>query len=393
MQKTENWGEYNHALATRLINDLETTKENKEIALSWDKAQFAGGAKPSTRANKMQALRQLLAWADGKNIKEFDADTLINFRQYLETTKYSIKGSKPRKYSKQSTKNRLSTLKQFYGWLGKPEAMQWFKAKRELHGRLTAQEILSQKEILRLITAANSKRDKALISALWETGARAGEFLPLKIKDLHIDGNTISLTVDGKTGKRQAFLVASVPAMLQWLEEHPQKNNPEAMLWEKGTHKNGSRLTNNALRAMLLATAKRAGITKPCFAHALRHSRATFAAKSGQNEMVMREIFGWSRISEMPSIYISLCGKDLKDAALELAGVQKAEEAEPILKPKVCVRCGTVAPIDGMVCQRCFFPLNAEGAKVQEEKEVSRMEAMINAALDARESKATTKAP
>jgi ribosomal protein L40E len=131
---------------------------------------------------------------------------------------------------------------------------------------------------------------------------------------------------------------------------------------------------------MLLATAKRAGITKPNFAHALRHSRATFCAKAGQNEMVLRQLFGWSKTSQMPAVYISLCGADAKNAMLELAG-QKAPEKEQPMQPKHCIRCGTVAPLDAIVCQRCFFPLSPEAAKQQDDELQKRVEAAIEKGL------------
>jgi site-specific recombinase XerD/ribosomal protein L40E len=386
--KTADMGEYNLALAMRCINNQATIPENKALALEWDKKKlFAENAKPNTRANKLLAISYFLKWCGERNLKNLEANDTIDYKQHLLAAKFSIKGSTPKKYSPQTIAGRLSILKQFFNWLEKPETMQWFKMKRTTNGRLNAQQILSQQEILKMITAANSKRDKALIAALWETGARAGEFLSLKIGDLHIEGKgeLISFTVSGKTGERQCFLVASVPSVLQWLEEHPNKNDKSAWLWAKGTHNaDGARLTNNALRAMLLATAKRAGITKPNFAHALRHSRATFCAKAGQNEMVLRQLFGWSKTSQMPAVYISLCGADAKNAMLELAG-QRAPEKEQPLQPKKCIRCGTVAPIDAIVCQRCFFPMNAEAAQQQEDEQTAKFKAMVYAALEERE--------
>jgi integrase/ribosomal protein L40E len=230
-----------------------------------------------------------------------------------------------------------------------------------------------------------------MILSLWESGCRAAEFLNLKIKDLHFEGNTVSFTVDGKTGQRQCFLVASVPSLIQWLEVHPQKNDSNAWLWAKQTHKtNTARLTNNGLRLQLILISKRTKITKPIFPHSFRHSRCTFTAKAGLNEMVMRQMFGWSRTSEMPSIYVSLAATDAKAAALELAGVRQPAEKEAPLKAKTCIRCGTIAPVDAIICQQCFFPLNAEAAQQQENELQGTIKAMILAALDEREKKAKT---
>ena len=39
------------------------------------------------------------------------------------------------------------------------------------------------------------------------------------------------INVDGKTGSRPIRLVKSVPNLANWLDNHPQKEDPEAPLW------------------------------------------------------------------------------------------------------------------------------------------------------------------
>lgn len=377
--KCENMGEYNHKLMLKLISK-EANEQNKATALQWDEALFAVSCKLSTRANKLIALYHLIKWAKKQDLKGLGQQDLINYKKYLSTKTFERKKGQPQKYKQTTINQNLATIKGFYNWLDKKDVMVWFKLKRQTNGRLKAEEILSQQEILAMVTAAGNKRDKAMIACLWESGCRAAEFLNLKIGDLHFEENSISFTVDGKTGQRQCFLISSVPNLVEWFEEHPQKSNKEAWLWYKGTHRNGARLTNSSLRRLVIKTAEIAGITKPAFSHALRHSRATFAAKQHLNEMAMRQMFGWSKTSTMPSVYISLSGEDTKNAAMQLAGKATAKKEEPI-QPKNCVRCGTVAPLDGKVCKNCFMPLSAESAAEQAEQEKDRVKEMILAAL------------
>jgi len=384
--KTYERGPYLLTMAKRLLEEMQTGAENKRLALAWERAMFARGNKETSRGNRLLALYWFLKWKPSENLKETTSETMVEFKEYMTTTLWSLRGSKPKKYSQISIEQRLFSIKMFFDWQGRTGLMDWLKIKRNVNGRLKAHEILSQQDILALVNAANSHRTKALIMALWETGCRAGEFLALRIGSLHFDGNTISFTVDGKTGERQCFLVAAVPSLLEYLEEHPFKNDKNAWLWHKQNN-NGTPLTVNGLRAILLATAKRANINKPVFPHSFRHSRATFAAKAGQNEMVMRELFGWSKTSNMPAVYVSLSGTDAKNAVLEMAGVKQAPEKEKQLQVQTCVRCGTVAPVDALVCKSCFFPLNQEGAMKQEQAQVSSIKAMIDAALDEREKK------
>jgi len=82
-------------------------------------------------------------------------------------------------------------FKVFYKWLegkGKtcPPKVEWITtgAKRR-DQRLP--EILSEEEIKRMVTAAPSIRDKALVSFLYESGARVGELLAMKCRDVVFD--------------------------------------------------------------------------------------------------------------------------------------------------------------------------------------------------------------
>ena len=361
--------EYDHDNMVRLIEALPIPQKNKALVKKWDLELFAKGNKVSSRTQYLQSIYNLMRWQPEKELMAFSRADLMKFKQHLSTATYSRNGSKERPYATTTIESYLSAVREFYRWQEKDKLMDWFKTKRRVRGRLRAEQILSQQDILKLVTAANSKRDKAAIFCLWESGCRASEFLNIKIGDLHFDENCVHFTVAGKTGERQCYIVSSLPTLLEYLEVHPFKNKKDAWLWVKWK---GQRLNINGLQRMLRETVKRTDLSKPVFPHALRHSRCTFTAKQGLNEMMMRRLFGWSRTSEMPSIYISLSGKDEKNAVLELSGI-KAEEKEQPIQPKKCVRCGTVAPVDAMVCKRCFFPLSAEAAaELQEQAKIQR---------------------
>ena len=82
--------------------------------------------------------------------------------------------------------------------------------------------------------------------------------------------------VDGKTGPRRVRLIASVPALAQWLSVHPFRNDPNAPLWVGvGTVGRNEPLSYNGARAMLKRLVKKAGVNKRVYTHLMRHSRAT----------------------------------------------------------------------------------------------------------------------
>jgi len=152
------------------------------------------------------------------------------------------------------TKHDFKTvLRCYYKWLygfkekGKyPEIVAWIKPKIKNNSKFP-EEILNEEEIKKLAEVAYTSRDKAFILALYESGCRIGEFLPLKIKNLEFDEYGAILIVSGKTGDRRIRLVASVLALQKWLEEHPDKTNPEAYIWCKIPSSNNPKYVNEHL--------------------------------------------------------------------------------------------------------------------------------------------------
>ena len=64
--------------------------------------------------------------------------------------------------------------------------------------------------------------------------------------------------------------------------------------------------------------ARKAGIEKKVYPHLFRHSRATQLARY-LTEMEMKIFFGWSKNSNMPSVYVHLSGRDIDEKIIQLA--------------------------------------------------------------------------
>jgi len=65
-----------------------------------------------------------------------------------------------------------------------------------------------------MIDAAMTPRDRAIISVLYESGCRAGEFLSMRIKNISFDRCGTVIVVHGKTRYRRMKLVSSVHTSL-----------------------------------------------------------------------------------------------------------------------------------------------------------------------------------
>jgi len=268
------------------------------------------------------------------------------------------------------------TLRKFYQflrgyeWNSKkyPKEVDWFSLTVKKKDRKLP-TILTEEEVLNLIKNANNLRDKALISVLYEGGFRVGELLNVKIKDVSFNEYGSKMVVSGKTGGRIILLVSSRLFLNEWLEYHPNKDDPEGYLWASFATKNkGERLGYQYVRKMLKGISRKSGIKKRIYPHLFRHSRATHLATK-LTESQMKQYFGWEQDSKMTGVYIHLSGKQLDDSILEIHGLINKEKKKEQLDPIKCERCGFVNDIGIEFCKQCNLPLTTSAIiKIQEEQ-------------------------
>jgi integrase len=235
--------------------------------------------------------------------------------------------------------------------------VKWIRPK-PARNRILPSDLLDAAEVKRLVSAANHPRDRAMIAVLYESGARIGEILGLRIRDIVFDQHGALASVDGKTGIRRVRLVSSVPFLAEWLNLHPV-GQPDSPVW---CTKTGSpHAINYAVANQVLRTARaRAGLRKPVNPHHFRHSRATFLA-SRLTEAQMKAHLGWIQASRMAAVYVHMSGRDVDSAILQLHGIAPAIEAKAEkLSQVTCGRCQMPNEYTNRWCKRCTFPLDRE---------------------------------
>lgn len=260
-------------------------------------------------------------------------------------------------------------LKMFLRWMGKEHYVQHINLKDALHVKLP-EEILTLEEIKRMVHVATNFRDKALIFTLYETAARRGEFLRLRIKHVNFDDKGARITIPkGKTVSRKLRVFDCVPALKEWIDCHPGRDDREAPLWINVVTHRKKALADSGLKSLVDTIAQRAGIKKKVYPHLFRHSRLTELAKLGLNESALRILAGWANDSKMPKVYIHMSGGDVETKLLELHGLidkEKEEKARNVLRPIICWRCKEENGATTRFCGRCGADLDEE--KRKEEK-------------------------
>jgi len=261
----------------------------------------------------------------------------------------------------------MNSLKSYLTWRNgnkTPKKIKWYKQpsrkqilrRRVVKGR---DKILTQQEIEQLIKAAENPRAKAIIAVLYESAARLGEILSLRVRDVEFTSYGCKIRVVGKTGERTIPLIRSTPYLKIWLNMHPCPNNPDAPLWARVRKGEIGSITEVAVQELLLRCRKRAGIRKRVHPHILRHTRLTELARK-LTEQELKIIAGWEKDSSMPSIYVHLSGRDGEEAILKAEGIKNEEEIkeDKHMEPLKCPRCQTINPFDAKFCYACGYILS-----------------------------------
>ncbi len=359
-----------HNYEHRLVKALERVKKsnisnknkNQILKFSQDcKLDISTGR----NLRYVQNLVRIAIWL-GKNFEKANKEDIkslvgqINGMNYTEWTKQFYK----------------VTIRKFYRWLNDseedPEITKWIKTTVKKNNQKLPEDLLTEDEVKRLIDAATNPRDKALVSVLYESGCRIGELLTLKIKNVSFDQYGAKILVNGKTGPRRVRIIATVPYLMEWINNHPCKNDPEYPLWIGFKAKKF--VTHAQARAILNSLKKSAGINKRIHPHLFRHSRATHLANH-LTEAQMKEYFGWTQSSNMASVYVHLSGRDVDNAILKVHGIENnGDKEESKFTPKNCIRCEYSNAPTNKLCGRCGMVLDEKEAirLVKEETEKKR---------------------
>jgi integrase/ribosomal protein L40E len=301
----------------------------------------------------MWCVRYLAGWL-GKDFSAATKEDLIELVSSMDS----------KEYSDYTVYDFKIVLKTFYKWLkGEdeefPEVIKWLKPRLRNEKHKLPEELLTVEEVEKLANATTNPRDKALILVLYESGCRIGELLYLKLKNVQFDNYGGVLLVNGKTGSRRVRVIASVQVLGQWLQEHPDRDNPNAPLWPSRLGRyEPIPVSYPSILAMLHRTRKASGVKKRIYPHLFRHSRAT-ALASKLTEAQMKEYFGWTQCSDMAAIYVHLSGRDVDSTLLQMYSLKEQPvEKEPKLDVKICHRCKERNSPGQSFCGRCGNPLD-----------------------------------
>jgi integrase/recombinase XerD len=191
---------------------------------------------------------------------------------------------KERGLSPSSRNVAISGMKFFYnqclGWNEK----QLFIPPRKRSWQLP--EVLSPKEVERLLLAATKQRDRCLLMTAYATGLRVSELVRLKVSA--IDSHRMMVRVEQGKGRKDRYTILS-QRLLEELRAYWKVHRSKSWLFPNA--KGGPLLIDYAQKIYNLAKL-RAGIQKGHGIHTLRHCFATHLLEAGVDLRTIQTLLG-----------------------------------------------------------------------------------------------------
>ncbi len=267
-------------------------------------------------------------------LKDIDKNTVIAFLEWIQS----------KRGCSVATRNlRLAAIHSFYRYLQyqnldviyecqKILAIKSKKLPKETMVYLTVEGI---KSLLKQpdTTTKRGRRDLALLSLMYDTGARVQEIIDLTPSMLHL-GSPSSIKIIGKGDKARLvpMIEAQTVHLNNYIREY-QMDRPEKMLHPLFTNSRKEKLTRSGITYILRKYVINARKTDPSVipknmsCHSLRHSKAMHLLQAGVNLVYIRDILGHVSI-QTTEIYARADSKQ-KRLALEKAYVDVSPKEEP----------------------------------------------------------------
>lgn len=316
---------------SHLENSNAIPKHNKELILKFLRDCGLGKTilfkeKKKIKERRLQKyvymLPKLSYWLQHKNFEDITQDDMENFISRLERNRLTLMRGGAEvaiSYGQWSQRDVKVCVKKFYKWLlgdakQYPEIVSWIDTAIQD----AAPPALGLGEIRRLVQRATTIKGKALLWTIFQTGARAEEFLNIRIMDVTSKGSHYLVAIEfPKTFKRTLPIYEGVEFLDEWVEMHPHKDEPTAQLFPMGY--GGLRMFFKRLGAVALG--------KRVTPQLMRDSFATWLATRKIGRYQMCKLMGWSMSSSMPDRYIDRAGV-VEEEAIQAIRADELGKAE-----------------------------------------------------------------
>ena len=250
---------------------------NKQVPEVYKNLLIRKRYSPNTLRTYTNMFEGFMAYFADRKVDDLTSDDIMKYQNYLV---------KEKKVSISTQNQAINAIKLYYEKiLGKDKLdlhiERPFKEKK-------LPEIISEKEVLKLLQATYNIKHKAIIAVLYSSGLRRGELINLRKRDVDHDKRIIFVR-GGKGRKDRTTILAENTVLI--LQQYMNLFKPDYWLFE-GMHK--KRYSPTSVLAILRKASKRAGLNKNVRPHMLRHSFATHLLEQGVDLRYIQSLLGHS---------------------------------------------------------------------------------------------------
>jgi integrase/recombinase XerD len=324
------------------------------------------------------------------NNKLYDQMTREDVLKYLQSLKKPYTTDASHKWVA-TYNHRVVAISRFFKWFYSPQVEATKRVrpsvvnnipiiKRKEKSIYKPSDLWTEADHIVFLRYCQNKRDRCYHAMAIDTSCRPNELLKLKLKDIDFkstgDRQYAEVLVNGKTGSRVIPLFNSIPYLKDWIEDHPQGRNLNAILFCGISKSKGRQLSRYAIydiyehykKKVLPSLIKDPNVPqqdreqlsnllkKPFNPYILRHSALTQKAIV-LKEHVLRQHAGWTMNSKMPQIYVHWFGNESSNTLLELYGVTPKQNSIQELQPRHCPHCREPNKLDSKFCSKCKMVL------------------------------------
>jgi integrase len=303
-----------------------------------------------------------------------------------------------------------ATIQKFYRWLYNPnlkpnerplpdQVSGLSRLRRKEQTSYKVNDLWTETEHNIFLRYCPSARIRAYHSMALDTSARPHELLKLKIKDLkeriippikdpitqqikRPECIIFQFTVTGKTGSRTLALTNSMPFLQQWLLQHPAGSNKESLLFGGYRKSRSQALTPGNLHKLYTITyqkdyfpallksdhvpdtdkqiIQRMLEERKWNPYIIRHYSLTMKSKERLvSDAMLRQHAGWSKQSNMPTVYLHHYSNSSTDEMLRAQGYLPPKNDTSFdsnaFNLKRCGNCGTTNLPESISCAHCHL--------------------------------------
>jgi integrase/recombinase XerD len=190
-----------------------------------------------------------------------------------------------RRVSWSSFNQAVCALRFLYGTtLGRPEQLPLIPYGKRPK---TLPSVLAPQEVLRLLGAAETARDRIFLEIAYGCGLRLSELIHLHVTD--IDSARMVIHVRHGKGAKDRLVPLS-RRLLEELRAYWRQYRPGTWLFPGD--KPGQPITGSNMQRRFGQLVKRVGLTRHCSLHTLRHSYATHLLEAGVDLLTLKTLLG-----------------------------------------------------------------------------------------------------